>query len=89
MSYSTQLLIACIYPIISVLIMSIGSFYCGNTARCSHTSVLQRDGSILVMGGRIDVGGLPGVSNEVWKSRDGGRSWARLTGTAWGTLGGK
>ncbi len=43
------------------------------------------DGSVLVMGGY----GVSAYLNDVWKSSNGGGSWALLTNTAWGTNGGK
>ncbi len=52
--------------------------------RRDPTSVALPDGSVLVMGGATSSG----VSNEVFKSIDGGRTWRLLTDTAWGTSGG-
>ncbi len=59
--------------------------YCFFLGRSDYSSMVLPDGSVLVMGGITSSG----KSNEVFKSTDGGRNWALLTNTAWGTSGGK
>ncbi len=54
--------------------------------RYGHSSVVLSDGSVLVMGGMTSSGTY---SNELFKSTDGGLTWALLTSSAWGTSGGK
>ena len=47
--------------------------------RYSHTSVALSDGSVLVMGGYVNGGG---IKNDVWKTVDGGASWIMVTSSA-------
>jgi uncharacterized repeat protein (TIGR02543 family) len=45
------------------------------TARSAHAATVLPDGSIVVMGGTVQVGGSR--INDVWRSRDDGVSWTR------------
>jgi hypothetical protein len=44
--------------------------------RCYHSSVVLPDGSIVIMGGRDNTWNL---TNEVWRSTDGGTNWTQMT----------
>jgi hypothetical protein len=61
-----------------------GSRYYYYQGRSGHSSVVQSDDTVMVMGG-IASSGL--VSNEIWKSHDGGVSWALVTDSAWASGG--
>ena len=65
----------------SVLNISVLLSYAG---RMGHTSAVLPDGTLFVQGGSI----VSGVSNEVWKSVDGGgMSWTLVTNNAWASGG--
>jgi hypothetical protein len=61
-----------------------GSRYSYYQGRSGHSSVVQSDDAVMVMGGTVSSGL---VSNEIWKSNDGGVSWALVTDSAWETGG--
>ncbi len=71
-----------IYHLIVGLILT--SRYFILIGRSSHSSVLLRNGNILVMGG--GVGYVGGYTNDVWQSTDSGVTWIQLTANAaWGS----
>ncbi len=53
--------------------------YHGTVARRGHTSLVLSGGSVLVMGGENDI---PGYTNDVWETLDGGASWILVTSSA-------
>jgi PKD repeat protein len=50
----------------------------GWTGRSFHTSVVMRDGSIVLMGGYA----LGGLKNDVWRSTDNGATWTQVNASA-------
>jgi len=59
----------------------------GWAARSAHSSVVLPDGSIVLMGGDTQNGGV--YTNDVWRSIDKGATWTRMTANAeWVARGG-
>ena len=50
----------------------------GWTARMCHSSVVMPDGSIVLMGGAINLA----YKNDVWRSTDNGATWTQMTANA-------
>ncbi len=79
----TEVSISCGIALPDMFYVMILFFFKG---RYSHSSVVLSDGSVLVMGG-ITTPGVGVRSNEVYKSSNGGLTWALLTSSAWPTGG--
>ena len=54
----------------------------GWSARCSQSSVVMPDGSIVLMGGTSYQGDNPVYRNDVWRSTDDGATWTEITANA-------
>ena len=54
----------------------------GWSARYAHTSVVMPDGSIVLMGGLNQKGGVMNYYNDVWRSTDDGATWTQQTASA-------